>query len=81
MAIGKVESQLDPNSIDLFINDVCLLEAGLKHTSYEEALGEAAMRAEDIEIRVVLNQGECDETVWTSDLSHEYVTINAEYRT
>ena len=81
MAIGKVESKLDPNSVDLFINDVCLLEAGLKHPDYEEALGEAAMRPEDIEIRVVLNQGECDETVWTSDLSHEYVTINAEYRT
>ena len=81
MAIGKVESKLDPNSVDLFINDVCLLEAGLKHPDYEEASGEAAMRPEDIEIRVVLNQGECDETVWTSDLSHEYVTINAEYRT
>ena len=81
MAIGKVESELDPNSVDLFINDVCLLEAGLKHPDYEEALGEAAMRPEDIEIRVVLNQGECNETVWTSDLSHEYVTINAEYRT
>ncbi len=81
MAIGKVESELNPNVVDLFINDVCLLEAGLKHPSYEEALGEAAMKSEDIEIRVVLNQGECSETVWTSDLSHDYVKINAEYRT
>jgi glutamate N-acetyltransferase/amino-acid N-acetyltransferase len=81
MAIGKVESELNPNVVDLFINDVCLLEAGLKHPNYEEALGEAAMKSEDIEIRVVLNQGECSETVWTSDLSHDYVTINAEYRT
>jgi glutamate N-acetyltransferase/amino-acid N-acetyltransferase len=81
MAIGKVESELNPNVVDLFINDVCLLEAGLKHPNYEEALGEAAMKSEDIEIRVVLNQGECSETVWTSDLSHDYVKINAEYRT
>jgi len=81
MAIGKVESELNPNVVDLFINDVCLLEAGLKHPNYIEALGEAAMKSEDIEIRVVLNQGECGETVWTSDLSHDYVTINAEYRT
>ena len=81
MAIGKVESELNPNVVDLFINDVCLLEAGLKHPNYIEALGEAAMKSEDIEIRVVLNQGECSETVWTSDLSHDYVTINAEYRT
>jgi glutamate N-acetyltransferase/amino-acid N-acetyltransferase len=81
MAIGKVESELNPNVVDLFINDVCLLEAGLKHPNYEETLGEAAMKSEDIEIRVVLNQGECSETVWTSDLSHDYVTINAEYRT
>jgi glutamate N-acetyltransferase/amino-acid N-acetyltransferase len=81
MAIGKVESELNPNVVDLFINDVCLLEAGLKHPNYEEGLGEAAMKSEDIEIRVVLNQGECSETVWTSDLSHDYVKINAEYRT
>jgi glutamate N-acetyltransferase/amino-acid N-acetyltransferase len=81
MAIGKVKSELNPNGVDLFINDVCLLEAGLKHPNYEEALGEAAMKSEDIEIRVVLNQGECSETVWTSDLSHDYVKINAEYRT
>ena len=81
MAIGKVESRLDPNAVDLFINDVCLLEAGRKHPAYSEALGEASMKSEDIEIRVVLNQGDFDETVWTSDLSHGYVTINAEYRT
>ena len=81
MAIGKVESKLDPNAVDLFINNVCLLEAGLKHPAYSESLGDALMKSEDIEIRVVLNQGDFDETVWTSDLSHEYVAINAEYRT
>ena len=47
----------------------------------QQALGEAVMAEEEITIRISLGAGSATETVWTSDLSHEYVTINAEYRT
>jgi len=81
MAIGKVDCEIDVAKIDIFINDVCLMQAGMKHAEYVEALGATAMKKEEIEIRVEMNQGDGSETVWTSDLSHEYVKINAEYRT
>ncbi|MEL0094175.1 MAG: bifunctional glutamate N-acetyltransferase/amino-acid acetyltransferase ArgJ, partial [Pseudomonadales bacterium] len=81
MAIGKVDREIDVTKIDIFINDVCLMQAGMKHGAYVEALGATAMKKEEIEIRVEMNQGDGSETVWTSDLSHEYVKINAEYRT
>ena len=81
MAIGKVDCEIDVSLIDIFINDVCLMQSGMKHADYVEELGAAAMRADEIVIRVDMNQGEECETVWTSDLSHDYVTINAEYRT
>lgn len=81
MAIGKVDCEIDVSLIDIFINDVCLMQSGMKHADYVEELGAAAMRADEIVIRVDMNQGEESETVWTSDLSHDYVTINAEYRT
>jgi len=49
--------------------------------SYTEAQGSAVMQQEEITIRIELGRGECSETIWTTDLSHEYVKINAEYRT
>lgn len=81
MAIGKTDVQLDVESLDIYINDLCLMRSGTKAAEYEEADGANAMALEDIVIRVVLNCGACSETVWTSDLSLDYVKINAEYRT
>ncbi len=81
MAIGKAPVQdLDVSKLSLWLGDTQLLENGEPHPNYQEAQGQAEMDKEEITIRVALNAGDNSATVWTSDLSHEYVTINAEYR-
>ena len=81
MAIGKADATIDPSKIDVYLGDVCLMKSGGKDKDYREEMGAKVMALEEITIRVDLNIGNESETVWTSDLSHEYVTINAEYRT
>ena len=80
-AIGRAKiEQLDVGKVDLFLGDTCLLTGGLPDPGYTEAKGQAAMDVEEICIRVALNNGDQSATIWTSDLSYEYVKINAEYR-
>lgn len=81
MAIGKAPVAIDVRKLDVYLGDVQLMAAGQKHAAYTEAAGAAAMARDEITITVDLNAGGAAETVWTSDLSHEYVRINAEYRT
>lgn len=81
MAIGKVMTDIEPGKVDIHIGDVCLLRAGTRAEEYHEEAGAAVMAAEDITITVNLNLGDAAETVWASDLSHDYVSINADYRT
>ena len=81
MAIGKAGVALNVDKLDVFLGDVCLMYQGGKDSAYDEANGAAVMANEEISITVDLNAGDYTETVWTSDLSHEYVRINAEYRT
>ena len=81
MAIGKADADIDPEKIDVYLGDVQLMAAGGKEASYVEEAGAAVMQGEEITIKVDLNLGEAIETVWTSDLSHDYVSINADYRT
>lgn len=81
MAIGKSGVALDVSKLDVYLGDVCLMKQGQKNEGYTEDAGSRVMAAEDISITVDLNAGAYEETVWTSDLSHEYVRINAEYRT
>ena len=81
MAIGKANAEVDPGKVDVYLGDVCLLRSGGKDESYAEEAGAEVMAGEEITITVDLNLGEAEETVWTSDLSHEYVSINADYRT
>jgi glutamate N-acetyltransferase/amino-acid N-acetyltransferase len=81
-AIGRSGIEdLDVNNVQILLNSVLIADHGARAESYSEKLGKAAMKSEDIEIRVCLNRGDFSETVWTSDLTHEYVRINAEYRT
>jgi glutamate N-acetyltransferase / amino-acid N-acetyltransferase len=81
-AIGRAGIEaLDVDLVELHINGVLIAENGCRAASYTEAQGVAAMAGEEIEIRVNLNRGAASTTVWTTDLSHDYVTINAEYRT
>jgi glutamate N-acetyltransferase/amino-acid N-acetyltransferase len=72
---------IDVNKLDIFLGDVQLMTKGQKALDYTEKAGSDVMAEEEILIRVELNAGSIRETVWTSDLSHEYVRINAEYRT
>lgn len=81
MAIGKAKVDIDINKLDVYLGDVCLMSGGSKAPDYTEASGAEVMEKEEITITVRLNAGDCRQTVWTSDLSHEYVRINAEYRT
>lgn len=81
-AIGRAGvDNLDVNQVQLHLNDVLIAEQGCRAASYTEEQGVAAMAGEDITITVDLGRGQQGVTVWTSDLSHDYVKINAEYRT
>ncbi|WP_134678139.1 bifunctional glutamate N-acetyltransferase/amino-acid acetyltransferase ArgJ [Ectopseudomonas khazarica] len=73
--------QLDVSKIDVFLGEVCIASKGCRATTYTEEQGAAVMAQEEISIRIELGRGACSETIWTTDLSHEYVKINAEYRT
>ena len=81
MAIGKAPvKDLDVNKISLWLGETLLLENGQPAKSYTEELGQTEMNKAEITIRISLNAGDAKACVWTSDLSHEYVTINADYR-
>ncbi len=71
---------LDQNKIDLYLDDVCVAKNGGRHPNYTEAQGQRVMKQSEIAVRVSLGRGDSRDTVWTCDLSHEYVTINADYR-
>ncbi len=80
-AIGRARiDSLDISTVDLFLGDTCLLRNGLPDAQYTEQQGQREMQAEEIRILVNLNQGEEFSRIWTSDLSYEYVKVNAEYR-
>jgi len=72
---------LNVEHVDLYLDDVHVAQRGARHPGYTEADGQRVMRQPEITVRVVLNRGAQQATVWTCDLSHDYVTINAEYRT
>jgi glutamate N-acetyltransferase / amino-acid N-acetyltransferase len=72
---------LDVNRVELYLDDVQVARDGGRAPGYREEDGKRVMGKSEITVRVVLNRGTAATTVWTCDLSHEYVTINAEYRT
>ena len=81
-AIGRAGvADLNVNLVQLQLNGVLIAQQGARATTYNEELGQQAMASEDIEIQVSLHRGQASETVWTTDLSYDYVRINAEYRT
>ena len=73
-------ADLDPALIDLFLDDVHVVVRGGRHTEYGEEQGQRVMKQAEITIRVDLHRGPATATVWTCDLSHDYVSINADYR-
>ena len=81
-AVGRAGiKDLDIDKIAIYLGELCIVENGGISTLYSEAAGQQVMDREEITIRIVLGRGSATETIWTSDLSHDYVTINAEYRT
>ncbi len=77
---GAGVADLDAGRVQLYLNDVWVARDGGRHPAYREADGQRVMRGAEIRVRVVLGRGEASATVWTCDLSHEYVSINADYR-
>ena len=71
---------LDQTLIDLFLDDVHVAQSGGRHPNYREADGQRVMQQSEITVRVGLHRGGASTTVWTCDLSHDYVSINADYR-
>ncbi len=71
---------LDQTGIDLFLDDVHVAVQGGRNPDYREEDGQRVMKQSEITVRVVLGRGDAADTVWTCDLSHDYVTINADYR-
>ena len=81
-AVGRARvAALDIQSVSISINDVAVITNGEPDPGYTEAAGQEAVAPQDIDLSIAIGSGEASTTVWTSDLSHEYVTINAEYRT
>jgi len=74
-------ADLDPSGIDLYVDEVRVATGGARDPEYLETQGVAAMRKAEFQLRVVLKRGSAAATVWTCDLSFDYVKINAEYRT
>ena len=71
---------LDPAHIELHLDDVHVATRGGRHPAYREEDGQRVMKKSEILVRVSLGRGDAHDTVWTCDLSHDYVSINADYR-
>ena len=73
-------ADLDVGKVDLYLDDVLVAKGGGRHAGYQESEGQRVMKQSEITVRVVLHRGPAAATVWTCDLSHDYVSINADYR-
>ncbi|WP_281708489.1 bifunctional glutamate N-acetyltransferase/amino-acid acetyltransferase ArgJ [Phaeobacter italicus] len=80
MAIGKSGAAADRDLLSISFGDVLVAEKGWVAPSYKEELGAAEMKKQEITIKVDLGLGDGTATVWTCDLTHQYITINADYR-
>lgn len=80
-AVGRAGVEdLDIDSIRMHLGDVLIVEKGGRAASYREELGAAVMAESEIQVHIELGRGDARAFVWTCDLSHEYVSINADYR-
>ena len=80
MAIGKSGAEADRDLLSISFGDVLVAEKGWVSPSYREEDGAAQMRRDEITIKVDLGLAAGKSTVWTCDLTHQYITINADYR-
>ncbi|HQA26957.1 MAG TPA: bifunctional glutamate N-acetyltransferase/amino-acid acetyltransferase ArgJ, partial [Candidatus Competibacteraceae bacterium] len=81
-AVGRTGlADFDLEQVRIHLDEVCIVNAGGRADDYTEERGQAVMSRSDITIRVELGRGEASARIWTTDLSFDYVRINAEYRT
>ena len=81
-AIGNAEvSNIDISKINIYLNDYLFAENGALATSYDEAIANKEMKKEEISLKIDLQNGNASQHFYTTDLSYDYVKINAEYRT
>jgi glutamate N-acetyltransferase/amino-acid N-acetyltransferase len=81
-AIGRAEiKNLDLSTIGISIGDIRIISKGEVDDLYTEELVQPLMEKDEITILINLGRGDCNEVVWTSDLSHDYIRINSDYRT
>jgi glutamate N-acetyltransferase/amino-acid N-acetyltransferase len=73
-------ADLDQSRIEMHLDDVHVVTQGGRHPAYREEDGQRVMKQAEITVRVHLGRGTASTTVWTCDLSHDYVSINADYR-
>ncbi|MCF8161316.1 MAG: bifunctional glutamate N-acetyltransferase/amino-acid acetyltransferase ArgJ [Polaromonas sp.] len=73
-------ADLEQTAIDLYLDEVLVARKGGRNPDYREEDGQRVMKQAEITVRVGLGRGDAVDTVWTCDLSHDYVTINADYR-
>jgi glutamate N-acetyltransferase/amino-acid N-acetyltransferase len=79
-AVGRAGVELDPRRVDIHLGDVWVTQSGRART-YDEEQAKKALQEDPVRIRVVLGEGEASGGMWTCDLTHGYVDINAHYRT
>lgn len=80
-AIGRTNiPDLNIDNINVYLDDVRIVTNGARCDEYTEEKGVAVMSKSEICLTVDLGRGQFEETVWTCDLSHDYVSINADYR-
>ena len=81
MAIGRAEVRnLDERRVSLWLDHVQVAANGMMADDYTDAAGSAVLAQDEFNIRIDLGRGSAFETIWTTDLSYEYIRINAEYR-
>lgn len=80
-ALGRANLQnLDLRGVEIWLDDICIVRQGARAADYTEGAGHAVFSREEFTIAVKLGRGIFEETLWTCDFSHDYVTINADYR-
>ena len=80
MAVGKSGAQADRDTLSIWFGDILVAENGWVSPDYAEQAGASYMKNDEITVRVDLGLGRGSATVWTCDLTHGYITINADYR-
>lgn len=79
-AVGRSGIEFELDKIQIYLDDVCIVSKGGRDAAYTEEQGQRVMNQSEILIRIDLNTGDHQARIWTSDLSYDYVKINAEYR-